>query len=690
MGRGGDKPSRPEALGVASMPSIAELLQAADGHRRAGRLAEAKAGYEEVLRHAPDSPAVLNNLGTLLLLQGDPAGARPLLEKAVRLQPDYALAHNNLGTVWLTLGEFTLARACFAQALAHQPRFAQAQYNLGTVLHREGRLDEAEAALRRALELDPAYAPAHYQRGVVLKDLFRLDEAQDALQRALALERGFVDAWSVLAHVHALQGKMARARSAIDRARALEPAGALQVRAALLLPVIYESVEEVERERTRLEESLTRLSNEDPTIVNPAESVGATAFYLAYQGRNDRALLERLAAVYRRAAPELSFVAPHCRTAGLPLAAGRPIRVGFLSAFFYRHTIGKLNLGLIRNLSRAQFAVTLLRFPAPYDDLARALEVSADQVVTLPRHLEAARRQLAALELDVLYYADIGMDPLTYFLAFARLAPVQCVAWGHPVTSGIATIDYFLSSALLEPDDAAAHYTEELVPFPQINTYYYEPTIRGRVKPRGALGLVPSGNLYVCAQSLFKIHPGFDAVLGAILRGDPGGRVVLIEGPCAHWKELLLDRLRRTIPAEAAQIVFLPRMSQDDFLHLQARATVLLDTLHFGGGSTSFEALALGTPIVTGAGRALRDRITAACYRQMGITECIAESEEEYVRIALRLGTDAEFREEMRGLIRERKHRLYEDAQAVRQLEEFLVAAVEQARAGTGAINRER
>jgi predicted O-linked N-acetylglucosamine transferase (SPINDLY family) len=114
----------------------------------------------------------------------------------------------------------------------------------------------------------------------------------------------------------------------------------------------------------------------------------------------------------------------------------------------------------------------------------------------------------------------------------------------------------------------------------------------------------------------------------------------------------------------------------------------LLDTLHFGGGSTSFEALAFGTPIVTGAGRLLRDRITAACYRQMGITECVAESEEEYVRIALRLGTDPDWRAEMRDRIRAREYLLYEDAQAVRPLEEFLIAAVDRARDGIGEVSR--
>ena len=128
-----------------------------------------------------------------------------------------------------------------------------------------------------------------------------------------------------------------------------------------------------------------------------------------------------------------------------PIPAADPRRA-FCRHSFTATPSASSTWGSSANLSRAHFAVTLLRFPGPDDALAHALAQSADRVVTLPRNLDLARRQIADQELDVLYYADIGMDPLTYFLAFARLAPVQCVTWGHPVTTGIPTIDYFLSS----------------------------------------------------------------------------------------------------------------------------------------------------------------------------------------------------------------------------------------------------
>jgi predicted O-linked N-acetylglucosamine transferase (SPINDLY family) len=135
----------------------------------------------------------------------------------------------------------------------------------------------------------------------------------------------------------------------------------------------------------------------------------------------------------------------------------------------------------------------------------------------------------------------------------------------------------------------------------------------------------------------------------------------------------------------AGRVVFLPRLSQDDYLHLLARADVLLDTTPFGGGSTSYEAFAFGTPVVTLPGQMLRGRITAACYQQMGVMDCIARTEDEYVQIALGLGMDRARRAHVRTAILSRKPLLYEDAAAVRQLERFLQDAVERARTGPTA-----
>jgi predicted O-linked N-acetylglucosamine transferase (SPINDLY family) len=145
---------------------------------------------------------------------------------------------------------------------------------------------------------------------------------------------------------------------------------------------------------------------------------------------------------------------------------------------------------------------------------------------------------------------------------------------------------------------------------------------------------------------------------------------------------MLSDRFRRSFPGEGHRVRFLPRVSRDDFLHLQAVADVLLDTFPFGGGNTTYEAFAFGTPVVTLPGRSLRGRLTAALYRQMGVMECVAADAPGYVAIALKLGNDPCWREEVRGRILARKHRIFGDASAVAELEDYLLGAVRRARSG--------
>ena len=155
--------------------------------------------------------------------------------------------------------------------------------------------------------------------------------------------------------------------------------------------------------------------------------------------------------------------------------------------------------------------------PVLDDEMARAIRAASDRVVVLPPALDAARRAIAELELDVLFYEDIGMDAFTYFLAFARLAPVQCVSYGHPDTTGIANVDYWVSNDLFEPADAAGHYSERLFLLrdPGTTAYYYRPQLVPPAKRREEFGLPEGATLYLCPQSLFKLHPDFDAILAA-------------------------------------------------------------------------------------------------------------------------------------------------------------------------------
>ena len=645
-----------------------------------GGFDEAEEAYREALQLQPGFAVAWNNLANVLITRNELPEARACLEESVRLDPAYAEAHNGLGSVWHRIGDLAKAQACFERALVCKPEYANAHFNLGLVLQSKGNLVGAQVCFQRAVKLRPQFAEAYYQLALILKQSTRWAEAQTLLEFALRLQPGFGAALGLLAGALEYRGKYLEARAALDKAIAIEPTDDLKFGSALLLPVIYESQADLDQHRLRVHYELELLGGEKLTLPEPEILAKGEPFFLAYQGGNDRILLEALAAIYAKAAPQLEYVAPHCEPGSKAPISGQPIRVGFLSRFFWRHTIGKLNAGFIRHLSRSRFRVILICIPGPEDPISQMIRASADEVIALPRRLAEARQLVADQSLDVLFYTDIGMDPLSYFLAFARLAPVQCVTWGHPSTTGISTLDYFVSNIHMEPQDAAKHYTEQLIQFTHVNTCYAEPQLPLPARRRQDFELPEDVHLYVCTQSLFKFHPKFDFVLSGILQEDPLALVVLLSGPEPHWKELLIERFRRTLPAECSRIQFLPQLTQFEFLHLQALADVLLDTFPFGGGNTSLEAFAFGTPVVTLAGSLMRGRITYACYRQMGISDCIAATPEEYVQIAIRLGKDPAWRQEIRQRILEQKHLLYDNEQAVQELEQFLIQAVERAR----------
>src|SRR5262249_39926996 len=123
-----------------------------------------------------------------------------------------------------------------------------------------------------------------------------------------------------------------------------------------------------------------------------------------------------------------------------PRPGARKIKVGFISTYFTDHTVGRLTQSLVANLSRDRLSVTVLLAAEQPDAMTDVFRQRADQFFTVPANLPAARRLIEDLELDVLLYTDVGMHAFTYTLAFSRLAPVQCVTWGHPETTGLATI----------------------------------------------------------------------------------------------------------------------------------------------------------------------------------------------------------------------------------------------------------
>jgi protein O-GlcNAc transferase len=643
-----------------------------------GKATEAEKHLRHAIRLQPRHAQAHTILGNALAEQGKLDDAVACHQLALRLEPNLVDAHVNLGSVFFAQGDLKGAVACYDKALRLQPNSVPGLVSLASVLVHQGKTDEAIQCYRKALSVKPDDAEIHHHLGAALCSRGDGEEAIICQRHALQLRPDYAEAHADLGHALSQEHRLEEALIAYESAARWKPTAATRIRAAIMLPAIYRSLADLDKWRRRFTDKLEILHKEH-VILDVTKDKATFQFYLAFQGMNDRDLNHQVARLY--AAPQGDFSPPRILSAsagrgGAASGSQDKIRVGFISNHFKRHTIGVLMRGMIAQLSRDKFVVIVLSVGSHSDGIARWIQEHADTYVEVPYHLPAARRLITDQRLDVLFYTDLGMDAITYTLAFSRLAPVQCVTWGHPVTTGIDTIDYFISSEHLETSASEQHYTERLVRLKNPAIYYYRPKPPTPLKSRAFYGLPGDGALYACPQSLFKFHPEFDDILGGILRKDPHGVLVLIGSKKPHAEHLLRQRFTATISDVLKRIHFLPTLDHHDFLNLNAVADVLLDPIHFGGGNTSYEALAFGVPIVTLPSVMLRGRITWALYQQMGVPDCAVRTPKEYIDLAVRLGTDADYRAHMGARIKSASDVIFENIEGVRELEAFFQEAV--------------
>jgi len=586
-------------------------------------------------------------------------------------------------------GRLREAQAVYEQLVDADAAHAEGWFGLGTLALRTRALPAAVALLAKAAELAPLRAEFRLQYAYALQETGRFDVAAEQLQAACCLQPDVAQYWEDLGIVEQALGETAAAAQAYDRACELQPTLARRLKRATLVSPIAASRESILTERAQMDAAMDALLTAEPEGgSDPMQMALWPNFYWAFHGLSDRSLQTKAATMYLRLFPSLAYVAPHCRS--IRRRNGR-IRVGLISQFLHNHSIGRTSRGLFAQLPRDRFEVTALFIAPPTDDhFSRFIREHAEHCVDVPRDLAAARHLIEARQLDALFYQDIGMEPFSYFLAFSRLAPVQCVSFGHPDTTGIPTVDYFISNDLYETPGAEAHYSERLFLLHNLGSlaYYYRPERAELRKMRSHFGLSEDAHVYLCPQNLFKLHPDMDELLASILRRDAAGRLVLIEAKIHGWIELLRRRWAARMADVMDRIVFLPRMDSADYVDLIEVADVMLDTRHFNGMNTSLEAFAVGTPVVTWPGEFQRGRHTQAMLRRMGLDALIAADAQAYVDLAVRLGSDAAFREAMRSEILKCNDVLFEDAAVVREFERFFQEAV--AASLASAVSSER
>lgn len=393
----------------------------------------------------------------------------------------------------------------------------------------------------------------------------------------------------------------------------------------LRVPFAYASEDEIDTWRARFLEELDAFIGSGFDPVNLIDALpDHDTFAIAYQGRNARDLMEpfgsKLVAPASKAAlPDLS----------VPIAKRREgkIRVGYIGRNLRNHNGGVWALGWILN-HKDDFETVALPLHTTLDNATGELRRKCTECYFLPGDLAYSARFIKSLNLDVLIYTDIGMDGLNTAYASLRLAPVQCTAWGHPVTSGLPTIDYYLSSELMEPKDGDLHYTEKLVRLPGSGLFYIPRSVPPPSRTKAYFGL-DDDLLLLMPNNPLKMAPKWDSLFAEIT-AVTGRPIVFLQGYQPVAAEVIQTRMERA----EVRAKWLPRMSPDEYLELLALADLVLDPPAWSGGNTTLDALRYQKPVVTFPGEFMRGRHGLAFLTQCRMTNMIAASPEDYVRIA--------------------------------------------------------
>lgn len=618
------------------------LLLAASGNQVAAAVA-----YNAALRLKPDDVGTLTNLGNLLRAQMQIVAATPLLERAYALRADVD-TRTNLATLRIDQGNYAAARALAQQALLLDVENARAWQALGIAARLEHDTEAAVTALREALRHAPDDVTTQIELALALQDSGAHEESQ---QRLCALARRW---------------------PASTRLRWL---------AALALPAIATDAAATLLAHADFDAGITRIERET-LLDTPAQIAAAfeaassvVPYYLHYQVRDNSVLQRRFGALVARcvaaASPEL---ASPCGWRAS--SHGGRLKVGFVSSHLYAHSVTRFFGSLVTSLDRSRCESYVWHTGEIADDTSAVIAESVDHFEHLfVPPLEVARA-IRAAQLDVLVLLDVGLDPAMQVLGSLRLAPVQCAAYGHPVTTGLAQVDYFLSGASLESVDSDRDYSETLVRLPGIGATPQRPPTGGD----GAWLAAVADDLpwLLCLQNPLKLTPDFDEVLLEILTSNRVRIGLFAVSPliAARWYQRITAKLDAFNSDAADRLHLLPPVSHADLVAGISGAALVLDTPHFSGGSTSLDAIAAATPIVTFSGNRLRANQTSAMLQIVGTPELIAKNARAYIDTVRMLLDDEAERVRLRDVLRIGSTQLFGDFAPIVALQEFLESAV--------------
>lgn len=403
---------------------------------------------------------------------------------------------------------------------------------------------------------------------------------------------------------------------------------------------------------------------------------GNTFFRLPYLEENNKELLQKVCRFYRIICPQLNYKAETTK-----LNISNKKRIGFISERLkYDSSVLRDRMGIIQNLNNDDFDVFIivsseeqLFFKSAKGNYAKEFyHNNKECFIFLPNSIQDSSKIIEFLNLDIIVYCEIGMDFKTYLLSYQKLAPIQINTWGHSETSGIDSIDYFISSKYYEIEDAQQYYSEKVICFQSLSTYYqdFQYIDDKQFDIREKYGFSEHDNIICCLQASFKISDFMDQIFDSLLKNP--NTYILLSVAFAPFSSNRLKKMKEKIGNKCERLKFYPILSLNDYMNLINISDIVLDPYPFGGCNSSLEAFYLNKPIVTLPSKRINGRFTYGFYQKMDISDCIVKNQYEYINKCFQLINDKKYYNNISKKIQDNKSKLFNEKDSINEWNNLL------------------
>jgi predicted O-linked N-acetylglucosamine transferase (SPINDLY family) len=596
--------------------------------------------FLQAIANQPRYASAYYNLGCAYYKRRALADAVKCFQQAIELDPAHSLAYCNLGFIYREQRLVEQARECFENALARDPNSVAARNNLGLLLQEHGRHAEAEEHFLRALELKPDFAEAWGNLGLNYHWRGKLTPAIDCFRRAIQLDPQYAQAYNNLGNTYANQAKHAQALECYEQALGIDPRYEDAVHNALMCLHYSDqfSAEEVYEQHVRRAELFQQSGPGQGT------GPGTGLETLLATGPGGCGGAERSAATPRL--PEQS----HQRH------PDKRLRIGYVSGDFKHHSVTFFFEPILAHRDRALTEVICYSTNEYEDATKQRLKSLSDGWREVSHFgMEAFAAAVAADGIDVLVDLSGHTAGSRVFAFGLRPAPVQVTYLGYPNTTGLRAIQYRLTDQWADPPGwSDSHHTEKLVRLPHGFLCYQPPSSAPLVQepPFESIGEVTFG----CFNNPAKLSRGLLHQWGAILQALPSSRLILkgeAFGDAGTRDHLLAAMSESGLDVQRIELLsWVPEVR--NHLSVYHRVDIALDTFPYNGTTTTCEALWMGVPVISQAGRGHASRVGSSLLHAVGLRELIAWSPAEYVEKAVELASQPARLRELRAACRGR------------------------------------